>query len=207
MLFWLAFSHLGTSWAPLNSNGRVEFLEFSYPQKLHVCGLDVFETFHPGYVSKFDGYDDELKQWREIWSRSITGPSGLATSQIFSPKFSVTPFKTNRIRMELDCRLAPSWVEIDAVRMRGRTCFMWDFPSHASFPYTFRKQVVEFWIAVRLHVKLFSLPLELFTMIVRTLGLLYDANGTTYPHAIDCSSGGGKKSTPSKKKDGICTQS
>jgi hypothetical protein len=203
LFFYLCCSYVGTSWAPRNSTGGIEFLDFSYPQSLYVCGLDVFETFNPGHVSKFEGYDEKTSSWIEIWSRDITQPSGLSTSQIFSPKFPVTPFKTARIRMELDCRLAPSWVEIDAVRMRGRKCYYWDFAFHAMFPYAFRKQVIEFWIAVRLHAKRFSLPLELFSMIVKTLGVLYDEIGTTYSLQSDQS----KKLLAKKKESGMCTQS
>jgi hypothetical protein len=163
-------------------------------------------------VTKFEGYDEDSKQWREIWSRAITQPSSVEKSQIFSPRFSVTTYKTDHIRMEMDCRLAPSWVEIDAVRMRGRTCYWWDFSQHAKFPYSFRKQVVEFWVACRLQSKKsFALPLEIFTLIVQTLGVLYDEVGNTFPVTLHEKKEGkaGKQKTPKKKheNEGMCTQS
>ena len=34
--------------------------------------------------------------------------------------FQMTPFKTNILKLELDCTRAGSWCEIDAVQIKGR---------------------------------------------------------------------------------------
>jgi len=43
------------------------------------------------------------------------GAINIESSRIFSPELINTKFKTNQVRLELDCSVAASYCEIDAV--------------------------------------------------------------------------------------------
>lgn len=51
------YGDLSTSWAPTSPNGKVEFLEFKYAVPYYICGLDIFETYHPGHVTLLEAYN------------------------------------------------------------------------------------------------------------------------------------------------------
>jgi hypothetical protein len=48
-----------------------------------------------------------------VWQKAKA--ENIETSRIFSPSIKETRFKTNRIRLEIDCTVANTWCEIDAV--------------------------------------------------------------------------------------------
>jgi len=165
------YGDINTSWAPSSSTGTIEFLEFKYPKQLYVCGLDVFETYHPGHVSQFEAYNYETNNWEIIW-KGEPKENLPEISTIFSPYFPVTKFPTDRIKMTMNCMQSSGWVEIDAIRMRGRNTYYWNFASHSEFSVTFRKKVAEFWVLMSPHHRLTR---DMVILIITKLALLYDS--------------------------------
>ena len=47
--------------------------------------------------------------------KTFKGAQDQQTSRIFSPELSRTLFRTNQVRLELNCQIANTWCEIDAV--------------------------------------------------------------------------------------------
>ena len=58
--------------------------------------------------------DKEKDIWKTVWESDI-GALNIESSRIFSPELEKTIFKTNIVRLDLDCTGATSFCEIDAV--------------------------------------------------------------------------------------------
>jgi len=92
------------------------------------------------------GYDYDNKIWTVIWQGKVQDDvRDMKISRIFSPIFPVTKFKTNRLRITMDCTNAISWIEIDAVRLRGRENYTWSLEYHHRYPKLFQEKTVLFW--------------------------------------------------------------
>lgn len=55
-----------------------------------------------------------MSSWKTVWE-SGAGALNIEQSRIFSPEIEKVLFKTNQIRLELDCTAANTYCEIDAV--------------------------------------------------------------------------------------------
>jgi hypothetical protein len=58
--------------------------------------------------------------YKKINRESSVGPISIESSRIFSPELKKTLFKTNQVRLEVDCTASNSFCEIDAVEMIGK---------------------------------------------------------------------------------------
>ena len=58
--------------------------------------------------------DKEKDIWKTVWESSI-GSLNIESSRIFSPELEKSIFKTNIVRLDVDCTSANSFCEIDAV--------------------------------------------------------------------------------------------
>ena len=58
--------------------------------------------------------DKNANRWVTVW-QSAVGAINIESSRIFSPELMNTKFKTNQVRLEVDCSVAVSYCEIDAV--------------------------------------------------------------------------------------------
>eukprot|EP01124_Arcella_intermedia_P004706 TRINITY_DN12695_c0_g1_i1.p1 TRINITY_DN12695_c0_g1~~TRINITY_DN12695_c0_g1_i1.p1 ORF type:complete len:315 (+),score=55.77 TRINITY_DN12695_c0_g1_i1:1-945(+) len=133
------YGDISSSWAPRQSTSVSEFLELKYEIPVHICGIDIFETWNPGCVVKLSAHDGEM--WRVIWTGQFNQPSLPEASRVFSPAFPVPTFKSNWIRIDLDTVLTRGWTEIDCVRLRGREEYFWSPSIHHRFPVSFRRTV------------------------------------------------------------------
>lgn len=59
--------------------------------------------------------DQDNGIWASVWEIETLPTEPIRTSRIFSPVLNKTFFKSNEIRIELDCSIFRSWSEIDAI--------------------------------------------------------------------------------------------
>jgi hypothetical protein len=135
------YGDISTAWAPLNSSGYQEFLHLKYQTPVHVCGVDVFETWNPGCVVKISAFDGT--KWHVLWSGPVEQHRLPELPRVFSPAFPCTTFKSDEIRIDLDCRRSVSWTEIDAIRLRGRESYFWTPNTHCRYPPVFKQTVFQ----------------------------------------------------------------
>jgi len=129
-----SYGDIRGAWAAARSSGTLEWLQLEYKDHLHITGVDIFETYNPGHVCTISALNNN--NWIPIWSQKVPPPGQRPPEQsrIFSPKLGgVIPFRTNAIRLDLDCTTARSWSEIDCVLMRGIEEFSWSPENHGFF--------------------------------------------------------------------------
>ncbi|KAH3795476.1 uncharacterized protein LOC127838584 [Dreissena polymorpha] len=107
---------LNGAWASHDIDAN-QYLEFQFVTPVHVTKVDVYETYNAGGVKAIKCLDVS-GTWITLWSTPQV--SVIHSARIFSPSFtSTTPCFSNQIRLDIDCSVANSWVEIDAVRLHG----------------------------------------------------------------------------------------
>jgi hypothetical protein len=79
-----------------------------------VTQINIYETYHAGAILRILLRNKELGAWKLVWE-SAFGALNIESSRIFSPELQKSLFKTNQVRLELDCTAANSYCEIDAV--------------------------------------------------------------------------------------------
>jgi len=130
------------AWAPARSSGTKEFLELRYLHKWYVTSIDVFETYNPGHIVRISAGIETTYNgiiWYPIWQGEIDRK--FPKSRIFSPPITPFPYKTDCIRIDIDCSQAKSWVEIDSVLFRGIDHFEWTPDRHKYYPISFKKAI------------------------------------------------------------------
>ncbi|XP_052820202.1 uncharacterized protein LOC128246029 [Mya arenaria] len=113
------------TWAPGDRNNS-EFLELEYAEEVYVTGIDIYETYHAGGTKAVLGKTADGR-----WVPLYTAPSieNITSSRIFSPPLNEQSLKTRELRIEVDCTVAGTWVEIDAVQLHGRRFLLAPPPS------------------------------------------------------------------------------
>lgn len=109
------YGDLTGTWAQGTCSSN-EWIELEYPQELFVTRLNIYETYHGGAIKRI-----KLKnkgEWVTVWQ--VERAQNIAVSRIFTPELQKAKFKTNKVRLELDCTVAGTWCEIDAVEMEGK---------------------------------------------------------------------------------------
>jgi hypothetical protein len=132
------YGDINTAWAPLTSSGSEESLHVKFATPVYVCGVDIFETWNPGYIVKVSAFDGS--QWQVLWKGSVEQRLP-ELPRVFSPPFSCTTYRSDQIRIDLDCTNSVSWTEIDAIRLRGRETYDWTPQTHCRYPLPFRETV------------------------------------------------------------------
>ena len=94
-----------------------QFIELEYNMELFIQGIDIYETFHSGGVTKISSLD-KSGRWQVLWKTDR--PENLELSRVFSPEIKQLHYKTACIRLDVNCTAASTWVEIDAVKICGR---------------------------------------------------------------------------------------
>ena len=91
-----------------------EFIEIKFPEQVYVTGINIYETLHSGACVRIRLRDIMHNEWVTVWE-SNQGPNDVGISRIFSPPLEPSFFKTNHVRLELDCSLSNSYCELDAI--------------------------------------------------------------------------------------------
>ena len=110
---WISSGDIQGAWAQSQFTQN-EFIELKFATDVYVKNINIYETYHCGGVVRIKLKDKSINEWRTVW-KAENGPENLEGSRIFSPDLEKTLFKTNQVRLELDCRLANTYCEIDAV--------------------------------------------------------------------------------------------
>ena len=76
--------------------------------------INIFETYHAGAITSIKLRNKKTDTWHTAWESGV-GAQNIEASRIFSPDLPRATFKTDEIRLELDCSVASSYCEIDAV--------------------------------------------------------------------------------------------
>lgn len=108
------YGDLHNAWAQANDFHSNHFIELEFPHEVYVTQVNIYETYHSGGVVVIKIKDKNTGEWRNVWESAV-GAINIEQSRIFSPEISKSSFKTNQIRIELDCSTANSYCEIDAV--------------------------------------------------------------------------------------------
>jgi hypothetical protein len=132
------YGDISTSWAPMYRSGSEEYMHVKFALPVHVCGVDIFETWNPGCIVKISAFDGQ--NWHILWSGSPQQHLP-ELPRVFSPSFPCTPFLSDQILIDLDCTNSISWTEIDAIRLRGRESYYWTPQTHRRYPAVFRQMV------------------------------------------------------------------
>ena len=98
------------AWAQQTHSSN-EFIELEYPEELIVTKLNIYETYHAGAVVGIKLKNKDI--WEMVWETQ--DPQDIPQSRVFTPSLRRVRFKTKCVRLELDCTVANSWCEIDAV--------------------------------------------------------------------------------------------
>lgn len=106
------------SWAQAQCDAN-QFIELKYAVAVYPAHINIYETYHCGGVIRIKVKNMEANEWVTVWE-NLNGPENISTSRIFSPSLSTVLFKTQEVRLEVDCTLARSWCEIDSVELIGK---------------------------------------------------------------------------------------
>lgn len=134
------YPHYGDNagaWAMADCSAN-EFLELEFQDALFVHGLDIYETYHAGGVKAILGKDPAGK-WKQLWKTEQV--QVIHNSRIFSPPLQKLGFPIKHIRIEVDCSGCGTWVEIDAVEMKGKKHMLKPPPSLNVLAEDYRKLV------------------------------------------------------------------
>jgi speckle-type POZ protein len=110
----------GNTWAQRHFTDN-EFITVKFPEKVFINNLNIYETYHGGAITNIQIKDLKTNEWITIW-QSESGAYIETQSRIFSPQLNCNAslFKTNQVKLILDCSVASSWCEIDAIEMVGQ---------------------------------------------------------------------------------------
>ncbi len=111
------------TWAQGNDFHDNHFIELEFPTEIFVQEINIYETYHAGAVVRIKLKNKLTNEWKTVWESSI-GPLNIETSRVFSPELLKVYFKTNQVRLELDCTVAHTYCEIDAVELVGKKYYV-----------------------------------------------------------------------------------
>lgn len=101
------------------ASGRIDehqFIELEFEVAVCPTAINIYETYNPGGIMAVKILDQK-GQWEKLWSTNR--PTCLDQSRIFSPPLKNSTTKTDTVRIEVNCKLAGTWCEIDAVQLVG----------------------------------------------------------------------------------------
>lgn len=107
--------HKGT-WAQKNLLAN-EFITVEFEEQLYVSVIEIYETYNAGGVFRISAFDNFSDKWIVVWSAKTA--KRIEKSRIFSPTIEELAFTANRFKLEVDCTIAKSWVELDSVKIKG----------------------------------------------------------------------------------------
>ncbi len=118
------YGDLEYTWAQDQGNlDSLQFIEVEFQTEVFASQINIYETCHAGAVIRIKLLNKESNQWTTAW-QSQNGPQNIESSRVFSPPLTMSTFKTNSVRLELDCSTCQSYCEIDAIgKARFSFCF------------------------------------------------------------------------------------
>ena len=105
------------AWAQKTLSAK-EFIVVEFDEQLYLTGVDIYETYNAGAVIGISAFDEVSGLWINLWKTAQA--TRIETSRIFSPAIQEQAIKSRRIRVDVDCTVANSWCEIDAIKIKGK---------------------------------------------------------------------------------------
>ncbi|XP_061181819.1 uncharacterized protein LOC133190296 [Saccostrea echinata] len=105
------------AWATQTKDAH-QFIEVKFEEKLYLNEINIYETYHAGGVKRVSA-KDLAGNWVMLYETNHC--QNLESSRIFSPWFSPPKFPVDELRVEIDCTASHSWVELDAINIKGTT--------------------------------------------------------------------------------------
>ncbi|XP_062607456.1 uncharacterized protein LOC134269272 [Saccostrea cucullata] len=90
--------------------------QVKFVEKVWITEINIYETLNAGAVKRILA-KNKVDQWIEIFK--VSQAHLVRKSRIFSPELQKVNFPVNELRIEVDCSVSHSWVEIDAVEIVG----------------------------------------------------------------------------------------
>ncbi len=90
------------AWTPKAKDGTTDWLDLRYDQAVIPTGIDIHESFSPGFVTKVEAYHTADAAWVTLWEGTDPTPTGALG--IFSPSLESTDVAVDRIRVTIDTR-------------------------------------------------------------------------------------------------------
>ncbi|XP_064643279.1 uncharacterized protein LOC135497364 [Lineus longissimus] len=111
------YGDIDKAWSP-GTHTANEYLKMTFERAVYVTRIDVYETFHAGGVKKIDLLHPS-GEWVQVWQTEKV--SNIEQSRIFTPPLDLSKvnFKTNAVAVYIDCSIAGTWVQIDAIQLYG----------------------------------------------------------------------------------------
>lgn len=147
------------AWAAQNSRGTHEWLELKYEKLIYLTGMDIYETYNPGHVWEILCRNNETKEWVTVYTDPELFASGKSfvpeQSRIWRPKLTQEKyfFRTNEIRLNMNCTNARSWSEIDCVHLHGLEVIDWTTQNNRFYPNDFKAMVKTMLLINQRHYK------------------------------------------------------
>ena len=107
----------GTAWAAGSSDMQIETLLLNYAQAVVPTGIEIYETYNPGAVTRIEVLDPASDEWVVVWE-GLADTAGEEIA-VFSPALAPVDFATTQVRVTVDEPALPGWNEIDAVKLIG----------------------------------------------------------------------------------------
>jgi hypothetical protein len=108
------YGDLQGSWAPRDCTQ--EYLEVEFPEELFINAISIYETYNAGAVTDIGAWDSIAQCYVPIYHGT---PRVIGQSRIFEPNIENLNFKCNQLRIDIDCTVAGTWCEIDAIKIKG----------------------------------------------------------------------------------------
>ncbi len=86
-----------------------------FEDPFYLTELNIYETFNAGAIVRIKSKNNDADEWVTVWESSSQEPEQIEQSRIFSPTLKNAAFKTDTIRLDVNCAKADSWCEIDAI--------------------------------------------------------------------------------------------
>ncbi|XP_062596583.1 F-box/LRR-repeat protein 4-like [Saccostrea cucullata] len=103
------------AWATSTKDAH-QFIEVKFEEKLYLNEINIYETYHAGGVKRVSA-KDLAGNWVMLYQTNRC--QNLQSSRIFSPQFNPPEFPVDELRVEIDCTVSGSWVELDAINIKG----------------------------------------------------------------------------------------
>lgn len=103
------------AWASQTKTNK-EFIEVAYGRKVFPQEINIYETLNSGGTKKVQAKTDS-GTWVTMYEAKKI--ECIKESRIFKPELIETNIPTDTLRIEIDCTVAGTWVEIDAVELVG----------------------------------------------------------------------------------------
>ncbi|XP_022313504.2 F-box/LRR-repeat protein 4-like isoform X2 [Crassostrea virginica] len=103
------------AWAS-GSRSNNEFIEVVYEEKVYPTEINIYETYNAGGTKSISAKADN-GEWVTLYQADKI--EAIKSSRIFKPRLIDANLSVDTLKIVIDCSVAGTWVEIDAVELVG----------------------------------------------------------------------------------------